>query len=77
MTYTKIFMMLLCTMVLPYLVVGLIALVSIHIPPLPKRKFKPSREALIIENRWIREQNRELKREVALLMTEINKLRGI
>ena len=75
MTYTEIFMMLFCAMVLPYLIVGLLALVSIYIPLLSKRKYKPSREALICENNHIKEENKDLRQRNEILLKELNRLR--
>ena len=78
MTYTEIFLLIFCSYVLPFLIVGVIAVLIANITlPHLKRNKKPSRDVLMCENRSIREENRDLRREIAILMRENRRLRGI
>lgn len=78
MTYTEIFILVFCSCVLPFLIVGVIALTAANVTiPQRQRKKKLSCEVLMCENKTIRAENRELRRENAILMQENRKLRGI
>ena len=76
MTYTEIFILLFCATVFPYIIMGLVAIISIYMPaPLFKHKINLSREALKLEIQNLNERCEELLLENTILMRENHRLR--
>ena len=79
MTYPEIILLVFLYMAFPFLIVGGICavLTNLSLPKRLKRKLKPSRQALMCENTFIKEENTNLRRQNKILMQEIKRLRGI